>query len=75
MSNKTVGYFSSVIQTSRELNLRERDILSKRLRRHKLKKIARGYKLSPERIRQIEQGALKKIIQKKAQLLLFDETI
>lgn len=74
MSNKTVGYFSSVIQTSRELTPREKDILFKRLRRYKLRKIANNYSLSSERIRQIEQAALKKIIQKQAQLLLFDET-
>ena len=72
MSNKTVGYFASVVATAKELTPRERDILLSRLKRSKLKKIAKHYHITPERVRQIEQTALKKIIQKKAQLLLFD---
>jgi DNA-directed RNA polymerase sigma subunit (sigma70/sigma32) len=72
MSNKTQVYFSSVIQTAKDLTPREKDILDNRLKKTKLRKIARKYSVSPERIRQIERSALKKIIQKRAQLLLFD---
>lgn len=72
MSNKTIVYFSSVIQTAKELSPRERDVLENRLKKTKLRKIARKYSVSAERVRQIEQGAIKKIIQKQAQLLLFD---
>lgn len=72
MSNKTIVYFSSVVLASKQLTPREKDILEERLKKTKLRKIAKKYSVSPERIRQIEQRALKKIIQKQAQLMLFD---
>lgn len=72
MSNKTIVYFSSVVLASKELTPREKDILEERLKKTKLRKIAKKYSVSPERIRQIERIALKKIIQKQAQLMLFD---
>lgn len=72
MANKTLGYFRSQIITSRELNKREKDILKLRLSKTKLTKIGRRYKISAERVRQIEGAAITKLIRKTMQLLLFD---
>lgn len=72
MANKTLGYFKSQITTSKELKKREKDILLLRLSKVKLNKIGRRYKISAERVRQIEGVALTKLIRKTMQLLLFD---
>lgn len=72
MANKTISYFSATITQSKELTKREKDILVKRLRKKKLEKIGKEYKISAERVRQIEGRALTKFIRKTAQLLLFD---
>lgn len=72
MSSQTILYFQTVIQNSRELNRREKDILIKRLNKKTLKKLAGKYKLTGERIRQIEAEALAKFLKKDCQLLLFD---
>lgn len=72
MSTQTLLYFKTVIQNSKELNKREKDILTRRLDKITLEKIARRYKLTDERIRQIEEEALVKFLRKACQLLLFD---
>ena len=72
MANQTVFYFASLIKSAKELNRKEKEILLKRLRKQKLEKIGRKYKVSGERIRQIEESALEKFIAKMCQLMLFD---
>lgn len=72
MANKTLSYFRSQITASKELNKREKEILSLRLSRTKLTKIGKRYKITAERVRQIEGAAITKLIRKTMQLLLFD---
>ncbi len=72
MSTQTLFYFQAVIQNSKELTSREKDILVKRLNKITLEKLAKKYKLTDERIRQIEEEALAKFLKKACQLLLFD---
>lgn len=72
MSSQTLLYFQTVIANSKELKKREKDILIKRLDKITLEKIAKKYKLSDERIRQIEEEGLAKFLKKACQLLLFD---
>lgn len=72
MSSQTLLYFQTVIANSKELTKREKDILSKRLDKITLEKIAKKYKLTDERIRQIEEEGLAKFLKKACQLLLFD---
>jgi len=61
LSNQTLVYFINFILRSKKLTLKEEDILVRRLRRKKLKQIGRKYKLTDERIRQIEKAALVKL--------------
>ena len=61
MSNQTLVYFINLVLQSKKLTLKEEDILVRRLRRKKLKQIGRKYKLTDERIRQIEKAALVKL--------------
>lgn len=72
MSSQTISYFTSMIQGSKELTKKEKEILISRLKEKELKKIGRKYKVTAERIRQIEEKALQKFIDKMCQLLLFD---
>jgi len=72
MSSQTIGYFINFITKSHRLNPKEIDILVKRLKRKKLKSIGRKYKVTYERIRQIEKGALNKLGNKTIQEYLFD---
>jgi DNA-directed RNA polymerase sigma subunit (sigma70/sigma32) len=72
MSSKTLAYFKSFIQNSKLLGKKEKDILIRRLGKKTLKKIARRYKLSDERIRQIEKEALIKFHKKNCQMILLD---
>jgi len=72
MSNKTVSYFALIINNSKELNKKEKEILLARMRKKTLKKIGRKYKVTGERIRQIEKEAILKFIKKTCQLLLLD---
>ena len=72
MVNQSIAYFASLVRNSRDLNWREKEILLNRLKKKTLKKIGRRYKLSGERIRQIEKEAIKKFVKKINQLLLFD---
>ncbi len=73
MSSQSLDYFVSVINQARCLSKKEKDILVRRLKGATLEKIGRRYRLSDERIRQIEEEALLKLGNKKiSQLLLFD---
>lgn len=72
MPNQTLAYFASIIRNAKELTRKEKDIMLFRIRRKTLKKIGRKYKLTAERIRQIEMQAITKFLKKINQLLLFD---
>lgn len=73
MGNKTIGHFVSIITESNKLNKREKEILIKRTKGKTLKKIGRKYKITAERIRQIEEVAIAKLLKKIHQLMLFDK--
>jgi DNA-directed RNA polymerase sigma subunit (sigma70/sigma32) len=72
MSSQTAKYFITIIKNAKELDKKEKDILIKRLKDATLKTIGKKYKVSAERIRQIEQKSLQKFITKMCQLMLFD---
>ena len=72
MSSQTIAYFQSVIVKSKELTRKEKDIILKRLQKKPLRIIARKYKVTGERIRQIENEALKKFLKKICQLVLIE---
>lgn len=72
MPNQTIVYFLRLITGSRRLTSKEEDILVRRLKRKKLKQIGRRYKVTDERIRQIEAKALNKLRSKIFQERLFN---
>ena len=72
MSSQTLKYFNSIISDAKELNRKEKEILIKRLKKQKLQKIGRKYRVTAERVRQIEKEALLKFKKKMIQLMLFD---
>ncbi|OGG05075.1 hypothetical protein A2Z33_07390 [Candidatus Gottesmanbacteria bacterium RBG_16_52_11] len=72
MSSETQTQLAALIRRSRELDSREKDILIRRLRTETLSRIGRRYKITGERIRQIENSALDKLFGKTTQLHLFD---
>lgn len=72
IANQTVKHFISFINKFSLLNEKERLILRQRLEEKTLKKIGRKFKVSAERIRQIEQVAIAKLKQKYRQLALFE---
>ena len=74
MSTKTTSYFITIIKKSNFFNKKERNILIRRAKGDTLKKIGKRYKLTAERIRQIEESALKKFTKRILQLNLFRET-
>jgi len=71
MGNQTVNYFLKLIKCSKRLNPKEEDILVKRLKKTKLRQIGKKYRISDERIRQIENIALHKLQEKNFQERLF----
>lgn len=71
-ANQTIIYFGRIIDSSKELKRKEKEILKFRLGSKILKKIGKKYKISYERVRQIEKEAIKKLNKKICQLLLFD---
>jgi len=73
MPNQTIAYFISVVNGSPKLKKKEKEVLINRLRKRALKKIGKKYKVSGERIRQIEQSALIKFKKIIYQLRLFNE--
>ncbi len=72
VANQTVRYFIKIVKKSHELSKKEKEILVARLEDRTLEKIGKKYKLSAERIRQIEEEAIKKFLAKVNQLFLFD---
>lgn len=72
IANQTVRYFIKIVKDSKELNQKEKDILIARLEEKTLEKIGKKYKLTAERIRQIEDGAIRKFLAEVKQLFLFD---
>ncbi len=72
MPNQTVAYFTSVIKRSKECTDKEKKILTYRMKRVKLEKIGKKFKVTGERIRQIEEETLKKFEKAIMQLRLFD---
>ena len=72
MGSQTLKYFNSIISHAKELNRKEKEILIKRLKKQKLQKIGKKYKVTAERVRQIEKEALLKFKKKMIQLMLFD---
>lgn len=66
-------YFTSLIRESKEFDGREKEILIRRLKNKKLQTIGRKYKITAERIRQIEERALNKFKEKVIQLRLLDQ--
>ena len=71
MPNRTLVYFIDFLKKTHRLKPKEVDILTQRLKRRKLKTIGRKYKVSHERIRQIETQSLKKLESKSYQEQLF----
>ena len=72
IGNQTVRYFIKIVRDSRELNQKEKEILIARLEEKTLEKIGKKYKLTAERIRQIEEGAISKFLAEVKQLFLFE---
>lgn len=72
IANQTVKHFLKFIDKFPLLSEKERLVLSLRLQEKKLKKIAKKFKVSAERIRQIEFGAILKLKQKYRQMALFE---
>jgi DNA-directed RNA polymerase sigma subunit (sigma70/sigma32) len=72
MSNQTVQYFTSLIRKSNILTKKEKEVLQERLHTRNLANIGKKYHVTAERIRQIEESAILKIIRKFSQLRLFD---
>lgn len=73
MPNRTLGYFINFIKHTHRLNPKEANILALRLKKKKLRTIGRKYKVSYERIRQIEKQSLIKLDRESYQEKLFDE--
>lgn len=73
MSSQSLDYFITLIKKAKNLRLREKDVLISRLKGKKLKTLGRRWRVTDERIRQIEEIALEKLADKRiSQLLLFD---
>lgn len=71
MSNRTLIYFIDFVKNTHRLKPKEADILALRLKRKNLKSIGDKYKVSYERIRQIEKESLIKLDKKTYQEKLF----
>lgn len=71
-ANQTIRFFASQIVSLPLLSEKEKDILTKRLDEFTLKKIGKGYKVTGERIRQIEKRAITKVKIKSYQPDLFE---
>ena len=72
-ANQTVRYFAAQIKRLPQLSVREKDILSRRIFGETLSKIGERYGLTAERIRQIEESAIRKISMNAFQQKLFKE--
>ncbi|MEX1052619.1 MAG: sigma factor-like helix-turn-helix DNA-binding protein [Patescibacteria group bacterium] len=72
VANQTLRYFIKIIKKEKALNKKEKEILIARLQKKTLVKIGKKYKLTAERIRQIEDDSVKKFLKKVNQLFLFE---
>lgn len=72
MRNQTIRHFISIIKQSDRITEREKGILIGRVEGKELRTIGKKYRVTAERIRQIEQGAIIKFLKKIHQLLLFE---
>jgi len=72
MRNQTIYHFISIIKQSDRINAKEKDVLIKRIEGKELREIGKRYKVTGERIRQIEKTAIMKFLKKIHQLLLFE---
>jgi DNA-directed RNA polymerase sigma subunit (sigma70/sigma32) len=72
IGNETIRYFIKIVRSELALSNKEKEILIARLEKKTLNKIGRKYHLTAERIRQIEDGAVKKFLKKVNQLFLFE---
>ena len=72
IGNETIRYFIKIVKNELALSNKEKEILIARLEKKTLNKIGRKYKLTAERIRQIEDWAVKKFLKKVNQLFLFE---
>lgn len=73
MNNQTIVYFIQVVKNTEFLKNKEKAILVERLKGKSLEVIGKKYKLSGERIRQIEENSLSKFFKSIKQLILFKE--
>jgi len=73
MNNQTILYFIQVIENTEFLKRKEKCILVDRLKGKNLETIGKKFKLSGERIRQIEESSLLKFFKSIKQLILFKE--
>jgi DNA-directed RNA polymerase sigma subunit (sigma70/sigma32) len=73
MNNQTVLYFIQIIKNTEFLKSKEKSILIDRLKGKNLETIGKKFKLSGERIRQIEESSLLKFLKSIKQLVLFKE--
>lgn len=71
MGNQTINCFKKIIEESDKLNKKEKEILIKRVKGKTLEDIGKKYKVTAERIRQIEEYAVNKFLKKIYQLVLF----
>ncbi|RJQ28026.1 hypothetical protein C4577_00150 [Candidatus Parcubacteria bacterium] len=74
MRNQTVEYLVSTINKSDKLSEKEKEVLTKRARGDTLEKIGKRYRITAERVRQIEEAAIIKFMKKIYQLLLFEKS-
>ncbi|OGK31581.1 hypothetical protein A3F29_01350 [Candidatus Roizmanbacteria bacterium RIFCSPHIGHO2_12_FULL_33_9] len=72
IGNETLRYFIKIVKNEKALSHKEKEILVARLQKKTLIKIGKKYKLTAERIRQIEENAVKKFLKKINQLFLFE---
>ena len=71
MANQTLVYFIEFVKKTHRLKSKEADILMLRLKNKQLRFIGKKYKVSSERIRQIEKESLIKLGTKSYQEKLF----
>jgi len=71
MPNRTLTHFIDFVKNTHRLKSKEADILTLRLKGKRLKSIGNKYKVSYERIRQIEKESLIKLNNKSYQEKLF----
>lgn len=73
MNNQTIVYFIQIVNNTEFLKNKEKAILVDRLKGKSLEAIGKKFKLSAERIRQIEENSLSKFFKSIKQLIMFKE--